>query len=119
MGFVKIEETARPDRAIHLNGERVYWPPPGCITSAEAARRMGISEAQLRSMRTGKDSQNRGPVWLTAANAHHIAYTPEAVATYCRARARALQAQANAMLARVEQAEPAEQAVDAERPSWS
>jgi hypothetical protein len=117
MGFVKIEETARPDRAIHLNGERVYWPPPGCITSAEAARRMGISEAQLRSMRTGKDSQNRGPVWLTAANGHHVCYVPAVVNAYIRARALAMRTKAEAMLARVEQAEPAEH--DAEQPSWS
>jgi hypothetical protein len=113
MGVVKIESNARPDRAIHLNGERVYWPPAGCISSTEAARRIGITDAQLRAMRTAKDAVDRGPIWVTAPNHHHVAYLPSVVDAYIRARALAMKTKAEAMLARVEQAKPAEQAVDA------
>jgi hypothetical protein len=104
MGFVKLEETPRPDRAIHLDGARVMWPPAGCISSSEAARRIGITDEQLRAKRTAKDMQDRGPMWLTAPNRHHVAYTPQSVRDYVKARAERLKAQADALLARI--AEP-------------
>jgi hypothetical protein len=116
MGVVKIESNARPDRAIHLNGERVYWPPPGCISSVEAARRIGITDAQLRAMRTAKDAVDRGPIWVTAPNGHHVAYTPAVVNAYIRIRAERMKLKADAMIARGEQTEPAE---PAEQPSCS
>jgi hypothetical protein len=52
-------------------------------------------------MRSAKDQQDRGPLWLVAANGHHVAYTPQAVADFLRKRSEKLRAQADALLARV------------------
>lgn len=109
-GFFKLPSTSRPDRAVHLNGVKFYWPPPGCLDSQETARRLGISDNNLRAMRARKAGEDRGPDWIVAPNGHSVAYLPTAVKVYIAQRAAKLRAEADAMVARAESLAPDDQA---------
>jgi len=61
--------------------------PAGFVTSAECAKRLGMADNQLRTMRARPAGQDRGPKWYLAANGWTTLYNVNDIAAYLERKA--------------------------------
>ena len=93
MGAIIIPSSRR-DTAIRA--EKGWEPkaPEGFMTSGDAARVLGISDNQLRAMRSNTRGMDAGPAFYKMPDGHHVIYRPQDVRSYLEKKACQIEAKA-------------------------
>ncbi len=81
--YVMPSEKTAPPKAIIL--QELAKPPAGTISSAECARRLGMADSTLRTMRARNRGEDRGPA-CSVLNQMTVYYWPQDVQAYADAK---------------------------------